>query len=161
MKVGRRLAALVVATVVLVLALTAARATTTARAAAKATTITIWADKDRKPAVEKVAGQWASRRGVQVDVVLKNFEKIRDDLKTVQAESAPDVVVGAHDWTGQLAADGLILPLFPKKSVKKQIPKYALDGFSYGRLYGMPVAVENVGLVVNTRLAKVPKTFAR
>ena len=28
------------------------------------------------------------------------------------------------------------------------------------RLYGAPVALENVGLVVNTRLAKVPTTFA-
>ena len=28
------------------------------------------------------------------------------------------------------------------------------------RLYGVPVAVENIALVVNTKLAKVPKTFA-
>jgi len=55
-----------------------------------------------------------------------------------------------------------VLPLFPTKAIKKQFPKYALDAFSYGgRLYGAPYALENVGLVVNTRLAKVPKTFAQ
>jgi arabinogalactan oligomer/maltooligosaccharide transport system substrate-binding protein len=36
---------------------------------------------------------------------------------------------------------------------------------SYGtavkRLYGLPVQLENIGLVVNTKLAKVPKTFAQ
>ena len=55
-----------------------------------------------------------------------------------------------------------MLSLFPTKALKKQFPKYALDAFSYGgRLYGAPYALENVGLVVNTRLVKVPKTFAQ
>ncbi len=134
----------------------------TARTAA--TTIRIWADRDRKPAVTRVANQWASRRGVTVEVVEKEFGKIRDDLKTVRAENAPDVIVGAHDWTGQLAADGLVLPLFPKKASTAQVPGYALDAFSNGtttkRLYGAPVAIENAGLVVNTRLARVPKNWA-
>jgi maltose-binding protein MalE len=49
--------------------------------------------------------------------------------------------------------------------VKSQFPKYTLDAFSYGtavkKLYGVPVQVENVGLLVNTKLAKVPSTFAQ
>ena len=129
---------------------------------ASATTIRIWTDRDRRADVERIANAWASSRGVSVQVVEKGFGDIRDSLKTVQSESAPDVVVGAHDWIGQLAADGQVQPLFPKKVVTKQFPKYALDAFSYGgRLYGAPVALENIGLVVNTRLVKVPKTFAQ
>ncbi len=81
------------------------------------------------------------------------------------AADAPDVVVGAHDWTGELAASGLLLPLNPPAAVKKNIPGYALDAFSYGtavkRLYGAPVAIENIGLFVNTKLAKVPTTCAQ
>ena len=104
-------------------------------------------------------------KGLSVEVVEKDFGDIRDDLKTVQPENAPDVIIGAHDWTGQLAADGLVLPLFPAKATRAQFPAYALDAFSYGtavkRLYGAPVALENIGLVVNTKLAKVPKTFAQ
>lgn len=132
--------------------------------AAPATQIVVWTDKDRKTAVEKVVGAWAASKGLQVQVVEKDFGKIRDDLKTVQPESAPDVIIGAHDWTGQLAADGLVLPLFPSKATRAQFPAYALGAFSYGtaikRLYGAPVVLENIGLVVNTKLAKVPTTFA-
>ena len=132
--------------------------------AAPATKITVWTDKDRKTAVERVVGAWASSKGLGVEVVEKDFGKIRDDLKTVQPESAPDVIIGAHDWTGQLAADGLVLPLFPSKATREQFPAYALGAFSYGtavkRLYGAPVVLENIGLVVNTKLAKVPTSFA-
>ena len=127
-------------------------------------TLKIWADRDRETAVRRVATAWGSRRGINVEVVQKDFGKIRDDLKTVAASEAPDVIVGAHDWTGELAANGLVVSIFPRASLKKQFPKYALDAFSYGRaslrLYGAPVALENVGLVVNTRLARVPKNFA-
>jgi arabinogalactan oligomer / maltooligosaccharide transport system substrate-binding protein len=129
------------------------------------TKIRVWTDKDRKVAVERVVGQWASSKGLAVEVVEKDFGKIRDDLKTVQSENAPDVIIGAHDWTGQLAADGLVLPLFPSKATRAQFPAYALGAFSYGtavkRLYGAPVVLENIGLVVNTKLAKVPTTFAQ
>jgi maltose-binding protein MalE len=129
------------------------------------TTIVIWTDHDRNAAVTKVAGDWASSRGVTVKVVEKAFGDIRDNLKTVAAADAPDVIVGAHDWTGELAANGLVVPLFPKTAVKAQFPGYTLNAFSYGtavkKLYGAPVAVENIGLVVNTKLAKVPSTFAQ
>jgi len=129
---------------------------------AAATTVRIWTDKDRHAAVDKVATAWARTRGVDVQVVEKGFGDIRDKLGTVAADQAPDVIVGAHDWTGELAANGLVQTLFPSKAIKKQFPKYALDAFSYGgRLYGAPVALENVGLIVNTRLVKVPKTFAQ
>ena len=128
-------------------------------------TITIWTDKDRNAAVTKVANDWAGSRGVTVKIVEKNFGDIRDNLKTVAAADAPDVIVGAHDWTGELAANGLVVPLFPKKATLTQFPSYTLAAFSYGtavkKLYGAPVAVENIGLVVNTKLVKVPTTFAQ
>jgi arabinogalactan oligomer/maltooligosaccharide transport system substrate-binding protein len=131
---------------------------------APATTIRIWSDRDRKAAVEQVAGAWARSTGATVEVVEKDFGKIRDDLRTVQEATAPDVIVGAHDWTGELAANGLVLPLFPRAALKRLVPGYALDAFSYGtaikRLYGVPVAIENIGLMVNTRLARVPRNWA-
>jgi len=132
-----------------------------ARDRGAATTLRIWTDKDRRADVERIAKAWASSRGVEVVVVEKGFGDIRDGLKTVQPESAPDVVIGAHDWTGQLAADGSVVTINPKKAVLKQFPKYTLAAFSYGgKLYGAPVAVENVGLVVNTGVAHAPKNWA-
>lgn len=154
----RRLAGVLVVT-----ALSAVVLTGTATSA-EAPKVVIWADHDRKAAVDKVAGEWGAAKGITVQVVEKDFGKIRDDLKTVQAETAPDVIVGAHDWTGQLAADGLVLPLYPSKATLAQFPQYALDAFSYGtavkKLYGAPVALENLALIVNKKLAHVPKSFA-
>jgi maltose-binding protein MalE len=135
-----------------------------ARDHSSATTITIWVDNVQKPAVDKIVDAWGRSRGVTGNVLIHDFGKIRDDLKTVKAENAPDIIVGPHDWVGDLAANGLVVPLFPKKAVKAQFPGYALQSFSYGtttnRLYGAPFALENVGLAVNLRLAHIPKSFA-
>jgi maltose-binding protein MalE len=125
--------------------------------------IVIWTDSDRAAAVTKVANAWAASNGATIQVVTKNFGDIRDNLSTVAAADAPDVITAAHDWTGQLAANGLVQPIYPSRAVRSQFPTYTLNAFSYGtavkKLYGMPVAVENIGLVVNTKLAKVPTTF--
>lgn len=131
-----------------------------------ATTLRIWTDADRKSAIEKVAGSWGAKNGVAVIVVQKDFGKIRDDLKTVDLANAPDVIVGAHDWVGELSVNGSVIPLTVPTSVSAKIPGYALDAFSYAnakgvkKLYGAPVVLENIGLVVNTKIAPVPATFA-
>jgi maltose-binding protein MalE len=132
-------------------------------AAAAAPVITIWTDQNRQTAVTQVATAWATARGATVNVVVKNFGDIRDNLGTVAAADAPDVIVGAHDWTGQLAANGLVEPIYLKPATKAQFPAYTLNAFSYGlavkKLYGVPTQIENIGLVVDTGLVKVPTTF--
>lgn len=135
-----------------------------ARAAGPA--LTIWVDQNRKDAVTTVANQWAAKNaGVTVTVVVKDFGSIRDSLGTVDASTAPDVIVGAHDWTGKLAASGLVEPIFLSPATKAQFPAYTLNAFSYGlavkKLYGVPTQIENIGLVVNTGLVKIPTTFAQ
>jgi maltose-binding protein MalE len=126
--------------------------------------LVIWADADRVAAVTQVANAWAATKGAQVQVVQKDFGQIRSQLTTVAAETAPDVIVGAHDWVGELSANGSVLPLTPSAATRKQFPAYALNSFSYGtaikKLYGMPVALENIALFTNTKLAKVPTSFA-
>jgi arabinogalactan oligomer / maltooligosaccharide transport system substrate-binding protein len=147
------------------LAAIAAVLSSTATAAHKAVNIVIWTDSDRAAAVTKVANDWAAKSGATVKVVTKTFGNIKDDLATVNAADAPDVITAAHDWTGKLAANGLVQPIFLSSAVKKQFPSYTLDAFSYGtavkKLYGVPVAVENIGLVVNTKLAKAPTSFSQ
>jgi maltose-binding protein MalE len=149
-----------------VIAVVASVAASSAAAAHRdANTLVIWTDQDRQTAVTNLANSWATGKGVTVKVVVKDTGSIRDDLGTVAAANAPDVITAAHDWTGQLAANGLVEPLFLSAAVSKQFPSYTLNAFSYGtavkKLYGIPVAVENIGLVVNKSLAKVPKTFTQ
>jgi arabinogalactan oligomer/maltooligosaccharide transport system substrate-binding protein len=131
-------------------------------------TIVIWADASRTPPVTQLANAWAQSSGATIKVVNKGTDPgvIRSGLATVAATDAPDIIVGAHDWTGELAANGLIEPLYPSAAVKAQFPKYTLDAFSYGtaikKLYGIPTTVENIGLLVNTKLVpKTPTTFAQ
>lgn len=160
MKVGRRLAILLAVVLAAALTLIGGRATPAAHASPKAGKLLIWTDSYRKAAVDKVTSAWGKTRGVDVVVVVKEFGKIQDDLKNVAAGNAPDVIVGAHDWTGALAANGSVVAIFPTKAIKKQFPGYALNSMSYGgKEYGMPTQLENIGLVVNTGLVKVPKTW--
>ncbi|HLG09121.1 MAG TPA: extracellular solute-binding protein [Gaiellaceae bacterium] len=133
-------------------------------ATSQAATVVIWTDADRVAAVTQVASAWAASKGATVQVVQKDFGSIRSQLATVAAETAPDVIVGAHDWVGELSANGSVLPLSPSPATKKQFPAYSLNAFSYGtaikKLYGAPVALENIALITNTKLAKVPTSFA-
>jgi maltose-binding protein MalE len=163
MKVGRRTAVLLAAVVGTALSLIAASANAAPahKTSAKATTIRIWADQDRKASVTKIANEWASKTGATVEVVVKAFPPTQN-LAQASAATAPDVVLAPHDATGALAADGLVQQIILSKKVKAQFPAYALSSFSYGgKLYGVPVQLENIGLVVNTKLVKVPKTFAQ
>jgi len=155
-----RMAALLAA-----LAIFGAVAAATATAKTHAQTLTIWADASRTPVMQKVAGAWGSQHGITINVVQKDFGAIQNSLGTVDASTAPDVVIGASDWVGGFSANGLVVPLVLSKAVKAQFPGYSLDAMSYGtavkRLYGLPVQLENIGLVVNTKLAKIPKTFSQ
>jgi arabinogalactan oligomer/maltooligosaccharide transport system substrate-binding protein len=163
MKSRKRVAALLA---VAVAAGLAAVASSVKAAIAGDPTLTIWADQNRKAAVTQLANEWAAKNpGVTVNVVVKDFGSIRDNLGTVEAATAPDIIVGAHDWTGQLAANGLVEPIYLTAAVKKEFPAYTLNAFSYGlavkKLYGVPTQIENIGLVVNTGLVKLPKTWAQ
>lgn len=152
--------------VVVVAGFLAALAGSIHSARAAGPTLTIWVDQTRKDAVTQVVNQWAAKNpGVTINVVVQDFGGIRDKLGTVDASTAPDVIVGAHDWTGQLAANGLVEPIYLSAAEKKQFPAYTLNAFSYGlavkKLYGVPTQIENIGLVVNTALVKVPTSFAQ
>ena len=157
----KRTAAVVV---VAIAAILAAMAGSTKAAVDATPVVTIWTDQNRKAAVTQVATAWATARGATVNIVVKDFGSIRDNLGTVAASDAPDVIVGAHDWTGQLAANGLVEPIYLTPVVKKQFPAYTLNAFSYGlavkKLYGVPTQIENIGLVVDTGLVKIPTSFA-
>ncbi len=145
-------------------AIAAAVPVSSGSSATNATTLVIWADADRVPAVTQVATAWAASRGVTVQIVQKELGEIRAQVTTAAVDAAPDVILGAHDWVGELSASGTVLPLSPPAATKKQFPASALNAFSYGlavkKLYGAPVAIENVALFTNTALAKVPTLFA-
>jgi arabinogalactan oligomer / maltooligosaccharide transport system substrate-binding protein len=124
--------------------------------------LVIWADDQRTAVLEPIAAQFAADEGIKVVVQQLKFDEIRDQLKLAgPAGQGPDIIVGAHDWLGELATSGLVAPL-DLGAKSKNFQAVAVKGFTYnGKIYGLPYAVENIGLIRNTKLVpKAPKTWA-
>jgi arabinogalactan oligomer / maltooligosaccharide transport system substrate-binding protein len=123
--------------------------------------LVIWADDTRAPVLGPIAEAFAAEEGVEVSILEVPFDKIRDNLsKAGPAGEGPDIIIGAHDWLGELVANGAVAPL-DLGPAGDGIAKVAVDAFSYdGKTYGLPYAVENIALIRNTDLVPTaPATF--
>jgi len=126
-------------------------------AANASNTVTIWngvadATKDAQTPIIKA---WAATQGITINVV---YNKGRADfIKAVPEGKGPDLMVGAHDWTGQLVSSGTVAPIVVG-SLGTKFSKDMKSGFTIGgKLYGMPIYTENIALVYNKSKAKDPK----
>ena len=127
-------------------------------ASSATTTITIWngaesADKDQQT---PIIAKWAKTQGLTVNVVYK--KDVRNAFITAVPEGkGPDLMVGAHDWTGELVSSGTIAPIAVGALVNK-FSKEIKSSFNVaGKLYGLPIYTENIALVYNKSVAKDPK----
>lgn len=123
--------------------------------------ITIWTSEAQVPILKRLADQYRARYGVQVDVVQVNFGDIKPKFLTAApAGEGPDIIVGAHDWVGELVVNGLLEPIQNLPDRDKYFPT-PLEGFTYGgRLYGIPYAFDGPALIYNKDYVKTPpKTF--
>jgi arabinogalactan oligomer / maltooligosaccharide transport system substrate-binding protein len=127
---------------------------TTTKTQAAGGTLLIWADDQRAAALKPFATKFGQENGVTV-----NVQAISKDLETnfvtaSQAGKGPDVVVGAHDWIGNLVQNGTIDPVQLSSDQQSKFAQVALKAVTFnGQLYGVPYAIENVGLIRNTDLA--------
>jgi maltose-binding protein MalE len=121
--------------------------------------ITIWADALIAPMLEGLAPDFLAEYGVGIVVVQKAFGSIRDDFKVAgPAGEGPDLLIGAHDWLGELVTSGLLAEVDLGANEALFVPG-AVSAFSFGgKQYGMPFAVENVALYYNTELVPTPPT---
>jgi arabinogalactan oligomer/maltooligosaccharide transport system substrate-binding protein len=123
--------------------------------------LTIWADDKYSRAIKESAAKWGELNDVQV-----NVQAVSKDLQTVfvtasQAGKGPDLVMGAHDWIGNLVQNGTIDPLQITDDTRAAFDPLAIKGVTYnGQVYGIPYAIENVVLFRNTELVpEAPKTM--
>lgn len=124
--------------------------------------LSVWVDETRVGPVKAAAEKFKADTGAEIEIVQKNFDDIRAEFNTqVPTGKGPDITVGAHDWLGEMTTNGTVAPieLGDKASEFTQV---AVDAFTYdGTVYGVPYAVENIGLIRNTDLAPdAPATFA-
>lgn len=126
-------------------------------------TLTIWADAVKLPAFESIASKFEEKYGVPVRVQVMGFGDIRNNLQLGgPVGQGPDIIVGAHDWIGQLYGNGLISPIDLSPELTANFDPVAIRAFTYdGKLVGLPYLTEAVALVYNTDLVKeVPATWA-
>lgn len=123
--------------------------------------LTVWVDADRSRALEDVAKTFEQDKGVKVNLVVKDYGKIRDEFTAqVPTGKGPDITIGGHDWIGAFVKDGIVAPVeLGDKSA--DFEKVAMEAVSYdGKTYGLPYAIENIAILRNTALAdSTPATF--
>ncbi len=134
--------------------------TTTTQAAV--TPLLVWADETRVDVVQGAADAFTAATGVPVEIELVGFGDIRGNMvQQGPVGEGADVFIGAHDWIGELAVNGIVTPVDLGGRESEFFP-VALDAFSFGgSLYGVPYAIEAIGLYRNADLVPdAPATFA-
>ncbi|BDQ00843.1 extracellular solute-binding protein [Aquiluna sp. KACHI24] len=136
-------------------------------ASAEDKVITVWADGQRGPNLVKTLGSLESQKGgewvagYKVKVVsFSSFDALKAAVDNI-TKDGPDVIVGANDWVPTLAGNGKLAPYTPSAAVRKNFnPNNWFDLTYKNRIYGVPVDVNNVAMLVNTKLTgKKPTTF--
>ncbi len=130
-------------------------------ASSAAGSLTIWADETRIEAFQAVGESFTAATGITLDIVQKPTADIKTDfIAQAPSGAGPDLVVGAHDWVGDLVANGVVAPV-ELGDVADGFTEASRQAFTLnGALYGVPYAAENLGLVRNNALAtETPETF--
>ena len=125
------------------------------------TELVVWADELRAPIISDLGNQFAADLGVTLVVQEMGFGDIRDQLAIAgPAGEGPDIIIGAHDWLGQLVNNGLVAPI-DLGAKQGEFLDAAVDAFVYeGQLYGVPYATENIAFFCNPELAdSAPTTW--
>jgi len=125
----------------------------TSEAPALTGTLTMWVDETRIDVMKPIVEKFKEDTGVQVDLVQKVSGDIRTDfVAQVPTGEGPDVIIGAHDWTGEFVTNGVVAPVELGDKAAGFSPA-ALSAFAYdGKQYGVPYAIENIALVRNNKL---------
>ncbi len=120
--------------------------------------ITVWSDEVEAPGLEAAALQFEADTGIVVELVVK--EEVRNEFVAAPAAESPDVVLGAHDWQGELVSNGLIAPLELGDRAAGFITG-SINAFNYdGQQYGLPYTQENIALVCTSEaMPTAPATF--
>ena len=124
-------------------------------------TLVVWVDAERVDALQGAAEAYEEKTGIAVDIVGRDVNTIKDDfIQQVPTGKGPDIVMGAHDWAGELATNGVVAPLELGDSAADYLD-VALNAATYeGTVYLLPYAVENIALLRNADIApNAPTSF--
>lgn len=126
-------------------------------------TIVVWADETRGPNLQKVLdikSDWVPGYTIKI-VTYSSFDALKAAFDKASGTTGPDIVVAANDWVPTAAKSGKLAPITLSASQKARFNPTQFFDLSYqGKLYGIPVDINNVAMIYNTKLVKsAPKTF--
>ena len=118
--------------------------------------LVIWADQKKADSLKEIAKSWGDKQGISVAVQIVANDLQPNFVTANQAGNGPDIVVGAHDWIGNLVQNSAIRPVVLSPEAEANYSDIALKAVTYdGQIYGAPYAVECLGLFVNKALTSV------
>jgi arabinogalactan oligomer / maltooligosaccharide transport system substrate-binding protein len=130
--------------------------------------ITVWADETRGPNLTAVVGSLADQKGgewvegYKIKVVgYSSFDALKAAVDNV-TKDGPDIILGANDWVSTGASNGKLAAFTPSASLRNQFTASNWADLTYkGKIYGVPLDYNGVGMAVNTKLTggKMPRTF--
>ena len=123
--------------------------------------LVIWTDALKLDGVKAIADTFAETQGISVEVQAVATELQTNFVTANSAGNGPDIVVGAHDWIGNLVQNGAIEPLQLTPDQLAGYSEKAVQSTTYdNKLYGVPYGVEAIALYRNTDVAPdEPKTL--
>ena len=146
----RRSLPLIAATICLSLSLTACGSGSFFGSASGATpngTLVIWADEKRAEALRPFADAFAAAHGAKAEIVAVTENQQERFVEASKAGTGPDVMIGAHDWIGNLVLNGYIDPVLVLDNKMEDYLDVARRAVMYnGEFYGIPYAVESLVL---------------
>ena len=124
------------------------------------TELTLWCRDIEAPAFVEMNNSILIGSGIRINVEIQ-AEPRSKFIQAVIAGGGPDLLVGAHDWTGELAKNGLISDITIIEDITSNFIENSINGFYYKKkLFGIPYCVEALILIYNKNLiSNPPVTF--
>jgi maltose-binding protein MalE len=116
--------------------------------------LVLWVyDDGRIGVLTELGQQFEEEFGVSVTIEAVDLGEIRNQILLGAASGeGPDMAIIPHDNLGPMVENGVVATVDLGDKAGEYLPN-AIDGFTYnGELYGLPLAVENIGFFRNTDL---------
>lgn len=125
--------------------------------------LTLWVyDDTRLATLNKLGEDFKAEYGVGLKVEVVDLSEIRNAMSLgATTGEGPDLIIIPHDNIGPMVENGSAQAIDLGDKTANYLPN-AIAGFTYnGKLYGLPLSVENIGFFRNTDLVPdAPKTWA-
>jgi len=120
--------------------------------------LTLWIhDEPRLAAYNALAMKFEAEFGIAVDISIADFSKIGTQfLLAGEGNECADMAVIPHDNVGTLVANMVLTEVKLGSKTSNYLPS-SIEAFSIdGKLWALPLSVENIGFFYNTELVPVP-----